>query len=108
MDTTSPEFSRPLRRAEAATYIQTKWGYPSSPQTLAKYATIGGGPVFRRAGRFPLYSTADLDEWVASKLSRPMRSTSDTASFSERSEFADREDNDGDAGARERERGRAT
>ena len=100
MNTTSLAPSRLLRRAEAAQHIQDKWGYPCSPRTLAKYAVIGGGPVFRRAGRFPLYSTADLDEWVASKLSPPMRSTSDVASPSdrgERSELRDREDGDDDA-----------
>ena len=80
MITTSLVPSRLLRRAEAARHICDKWGYPCSPKTLAKYAVIGGGPVFRRAGRFPLYSTTDLDEWVASRLSPPMRSTSDVAS----------------------------
>ena len=80
MITTSLVPSRLLRRAEAARHIHDKWGYPCSPKTLAKYAVIGGGPVFRRAGRFPLYSTDDLDEWVASKFGPPMRSTSDVAS----------------------------
>jgi hypothetical protein len=42
-------------------------------------AVIGGGPIFRRAGRVPLYSTADLDAWVLSLLSGPMRSTSEAA-----------------------------
>ena len=56
MDPTSLVPSRLLRRAEAAMHIHDKWGYPCSPRTLAKYAVIGGGPVFRRAGRFPLYS----------------------------------------------------
>ena len=79
MITTSLVPSRRLRRAEAARHICDKWGYPCSPKTLAKYAVIGGGPVFRRAGRFPLYSTDDLDEWVASKFGPPMRSTSDVA-----------------------------
>jgi hypothetical protein len=51
-----------------------------APNTLAKLAVIGGGPIFRRIGRVPLYLTDDLDEWVASKLSPPMGSTSDTAS----------------------------
>ena len=86
-------------------HIHDKWGYPCSPRTLAKYAVIGGGPVFRRAGRFPLYSAEDLDEWVASKLSAPMRSTSDvalptdsTTDGGERSELAD-EQKRGDNGA---------
>jgi hypothetical protein len=51
-----------------------------APGTLAKYAVIGGGPIFRRIGRVPLYAEDDLDQWITSKLSGPMRSTSDTAS----------------------------
>jgi hypothetical protein len=51
-----------------------------APGTLAKYAVIGGGPIFRRIGRFPLYAEDDLDRWITSKLSGPMRSTSDQPS----------------------------
>jgi hypothetical protein len=47
---------------------------------LAKLAVTGGGPVFRRIGRVPYYAPNELDAWVASKLSAPMRSTSDVAS----------------------------
>jgi hypothetical protein len=69
-----------LRRNAASQYLEETWGMNRAPGTLAKYAVIGGGPTFRRAGRVPFYATDDLDEWVASKLSAPMRSTSDTAS----------------------------
>jgi hypothetical protein len=68
--------SRLLRRAEAATHIHHKWGYPCSPKTLAKYAVVGGGPPFRKAGRYPLYHPGDLDRWVSGKLSVPVTSTS--------------------------------
>jgi hypothetical protein len=57
--------------------LDETWGVKRAPATLAKYAVIGGGPIFRRAGRIPLYSTADLDNWVAENLSAPMRSTSE-------------------------------
>ena len=66
-----------LRRSAASEYLDAAWGVHRAPSTLAKLAVIGGGPIFRRAGRVPLYSTEDLDKWVASKLSAPMRSTSD-------------------------------
>jgi hypothetical protein len=71
---------RLLRRTAASDYLDKEHGVQRAPTTLAKLAVIGGGPVFRRAGRVPLYSTDDLDNWVASKLSAPMRSTSDAAS----------------------------
>jgi hypothetical protein len=95
---------RYLRRKAASDYLHETHGLDRAPSTLAKLAVIGGRPIFRRAGRFPLYSMADLDEWVASKLSPPMRSTSDVTSPSDsttdgdgRSESGDREgDNDAD------------
>jgi hypothetical protein len=76
MNTTSLVPSRLLRRAEAAKYVHEKWGYPCSPRTLAKYAVVGGGPRFRKAGRFPLYHRDDLDGWVNGKLSVLVTSTS--------------------------------
>jgi hypothetical protein len=69
-----------LRRGAASQYLDEIWGVIRAPSTLAKYAVIGGGPVFRRDSRFPLYSPDDLDAWAASRLSAPMRSTSDAAS----------------------------
>ena len=76
MITTSLVPSRLLRRAEAATHIHHKWGYPCSPRTLAKYAVVGGGPRFRKAGRYPLYHPDDLDDWINGKLSNVVTSTS--------------------------------
>lgn len=46
---------RYMRRAVAARYIQTTYGFSCSPQWLAKLAVVGGGPVYRKAGRTPLY-----------------------------------------------------
>jgi hypothetical protein len=67
---------RLLRRKAASEYLNDTHGVQRAPSTLAKLAVIGGGPVFRRDGRVPLYSTSDLDSWVRSILSKPMRSTS--------------------------------
>lgn len=70
---------RPLRRAEASEYLETIHGIRRAATTLAKLAVIGGGPVFRRAGRIPLYATEDLDEWAEGLLSPRLRSTSAAA-----------------------------
>jgi hypothetical protein len=70
----SPRF---LRRKEAASYVRETWSYPCSPGTLAKLAVVGGGPIFRRAGRIPLYAVGDLDSWMEAKLGKPLRSTSE-------------------------------
>jgi hypothetical protein len=67
-----------LRRKAASRYLLEMHGVVRAPSTLAKYAVIGGGPVFRRLGRDPVYTTLHLDHWVASKLSGEMRSTSET------------------------------
>jgi hypothetical protein len=68
-----------LRRQAASEYLAANWGVSRAPSTLAKLAVIGGGPIFRRAGRVPLYAPNDLDSWARSKLSAPMKSTSDEA-----------------------------
>jgi hypothetical protein len=67
---------RLLSRVEAAEYLAAK-GQPVAVATLAKYATIGGGPVFLKFGRRVRYSTDALDTWASEKLSPPRCSTSD-------------------------------
>jgi integrase len=66
-----------LRRKDAAEYVRSNWGLPCAPQTLAKLAVVGGGPVFQKAGRYPLYLPHNLDDWAQSKIGKPQRSTSD-------------------------------
>jgi hypothetical protein len=73
-----PTLTRRLRRTEASQFLKERWGIDRAPSTLAKLATIGGGPKFERANRIPLYAPKFLDEWARSILSPPMTSTSDT------------------------------
>jgi hypothetical protein len=70
-------FPRYLRRADAARYIRETYGIPCVGPTLAKYACIGGGPAFRKAGKFPIYAREDLDHWASNRLSKPVRSTTE-------------------------------
>jgi hypothetical protein len=67
--------NRLLNRKEASSYLHDL-GAPVAVATLAKYATIGGGPTISYFGRFPRYKINDLDAWIASKLSAPRRSRS--------------------------------
>ena len=69
-------YPRYYRRAEAAHYVRETWGMPCSSKWLAKLAVVGGGPIYRKAGRFPLYTADDLDQWATSRLGTPRRSTS--------------------------------
>lgn len=68
-----------MRRDKAADYLKERYGFGSAG-TLAKLAVIGGGPLFRRIGRWPVYTTADLDAWAASRMSAPGRSTAEVGS----------------------------
>ncbi|WP_342780195.1 hypothetical protein [Mesorhizobium intechi] len=43
---------------------------------MAKLAVTGGGPLYRKAGRTPIYSPADLDAWAESRIGEARRSTS--------------------------------
>jgi hypothetical protein len=73
------KLERHIRRIAAATYVETTYGIPCSPKTLAKYASIGGGPAFRKAGRIPLYPISGLDAWAQSKFGPLVRSTSEAS-----------------------------
>lgn len=81
-DTQQAEAVHFLRRADAASYIQSVYGFPCSRQWLAKLAVIGGGPVYRKAGRTPIYAPADLDAWARARIGQPQRSTSDVLTSS--------------------------
>jgi hypothetical protein len=65
-----------LTRAPAAEALREA-GYPVARATLATLASRGGGPPFRRFGRVPLYRWGDLLDWARSRLTLPMRSTSE-------------------------------
>jgi hypothetical protein len=67
------------RRSDAARYVRETWGLPCSASWLAKLAVVGGGPVFRKAGRFPIYADADLDSWSQARIGAPRSSTSESS-----------------------------
>lgn len=72
-----------FRREEASAYLLGTWGVSYRPATLAKLATVGGGPRFAHIGRWPVYKANDLDEWISKRLSPLKTSTSDQSySFS--------------------------
>ena len=68
-----------LRRAEAARYLQERYG-AYTVQTLAKLACVGGGPVYRKMGAYPVYRPADLDAWAEARMSAPVASSSELPS----------------------------
>jgi hypothetical protein len=68
---------RPLRSQDQASEYIGQRGLKVAPNTLAKLRTLGGGPRYRKFGRFPVYDDPDLDDWIEEKLSAPLRSTSE-------------------------------
>lgn len=66
-----------LRRSAASDYLQATWGVSCKPATLAKLATLGGGPPFAHVGRWPVYSPEDLDDWIERRLTEKRSSTSE-------------------------------
>ncbi|MDP2779847.1 hypothetical protein [Devosia sp.] len=68
-----------LRRREAAAYLLDAHGVPVAVATLAKMATVGGGPAITYFGRIPLYARGDLDAWAGQKLGQPVASTAGKA-----------------------------
>ena len=67
-----------LDRNQASEYV-TRQGLPLAKTTLQKFATVGGGPAYRKFGHRAVYLASDLDAWIASKLTAPRRSTSAAA-----------------------------
>jgi hypothetical protein len=65
-----------LRRKAAGEYLKAKFGF-GSEKTLAKLATLGGGPLYHQANRLVLYTAQDLDSWALARISPPRSSTSD-------------------------------
>lgn len=65
-----------LTRPEAAKYLNSM-GIPITKASLQKFATVGGGPIYRIFGNKAVYAPGDLDAWSASKIQPARRSTSD-------------------------------
>lgn len=63
-----------LRRVDAAAYIREKYSLPCATGYLEFLACNGGGPAFRRIGRWPVYEHADLDAWARSRMTPKVRS----------------------------------
>lgn len=63
-------------RRGAAEYLKSEYGVGSA-KTLAKLATNGQGPKFRKLGARVIYAIGDIDDWAQSRMSAPMISTAD-------------------------------
>lgn len=71
-----PQF---FRRRDAAAYLTSKYGF-GAERSLAKGVVTGDTPEYHKAGKIVLYTREALDAWALSKISGPLKSTSDVAS----------------------------
>ena len=71
-----------LRTAKAAEYLQAQSGGTYTEGTLTTYRCRGGGPRFRVLGRYPIYSTEDLDAWLAERTSAPVSRNAELSNIS--------------------------
>jgi hypothetical protein len=71
-------FETRYRDRRAAAQFLTERGYKTAQATLARLAGVGGGPVFRKFGRKPLYEEGALLDWAQSRLSALVGSTSES------------------------------
>ena len=73
-----------LSRIEACDYLLASHGVQVAVATLAKYATLGGGPRFQRFNRKPLYPRDELDAWAVQKLGDVVANTGEAAAKARR------------------------
>lgn len=68
------ENKKGLSRKEASDYLRNKYGTPGrvSLATLTRLASVGGGPVFTKIGKYACYDTDDLDAWQKSRMESPV------------------------------------
>lgn len=67
-----------VNRVELAAWLKAR-GFVCTVSTLETMCSRGGGPPFMKAGRRVLYRVADVETWLATKLTGPFTSSSDRA-----------------------------
>jgi hypothetical protein len=65
-----------LTRGELAQAL-TASGFPVARGTLAKKASVGGGPTFQKFGRRPVYQWGDALSWARAQLGPRVTCTSE-------------------------------
>jgi hypothetical protein len=74
-----PQNEDTLLNRKAVAAALTEAGFPVKPATLATKASRGGGPPYQLFGRVPVYRWSSAVAWAQSKLSDPVRNTSESS-----------------------------
>lgn len=69
-----------MRTKAAAAYAKEQYGI-GSVRWLAGLRVSGKGPEFHLIGMHPVYTRAAIDDFMRSRLSRPIRSTTEAAAL---------------------------
>jgi hypothetical protein len=72
IETAEPRY---LNRGAAAQFIRDRYGRRITREGLAKHATAGTGPVYRKFGTQAVYAEPDLIAWCEAQLSPRLAST---------------------------------
>jgi hypothetical protein len=72
------EVGERLDRSEASAYLWDRHRVKCSRVTLARLASIGGGPKFQRVGPYVFYTPAELDLWAEAKTTPLLAKASDS------------------------------
>jgi hypothetical protein len=72
------QLNRGMRTEEAAFYLTEGRGVLTSAGHLRNLRVSGGGPAFRLAGRYPIYTIASLDAYADRRIG-PERLSSSAA-----------------------------
>jgi hypothetical protein len=71
-----PDDPKTLLSRRAVAEALTVSGHKTAPATLARLASVGGGPPFRKYGRWPVYPWDLALAWAQSRLTPLVLSTS--------------------------------
>ena len=75
------DLPRRLTPGQSCEYMLNKHNVRHTTKTLAKLRCIGGGPRFQKFGNSVFYTPPHLDEYVESRLSPVVNSTSEFAAI---------------------------
>lgn len=70
---------RRFHGSKAAAEFLDEHGYPISSATLDTMVSRGGGPPYRKWGKYRLYEESDLLEWAEARAGEKISSSSEVA-----------------------------
>lgn len=76
--------NRLMTRKQVPNYVEKVFGIRLSHLTLDALASQGGGPRYLKFGRRAYYESADVDDWIRSRMTAKFSCTSEEAATTTR------------------------